>query len=138
MAENILVFSNLQTSSPVLSGTVGAGITLLDAVLKDGYNSFSVSSITVTNNIGTVTTSGSHGLVANDNVAFSGANEAVFNNRFTVLDVLSSTEFRFEIITATTPATGTITGRSHLWDGQSHSQTLTWLSIVPQQAIASS
>lgn len=111
MAENILVTSNSQTSSPVLSGTVGAGITLLDAVLKDGFNPFSVSSITVADNIATVTTSGSHGLVANNNVEFSGANEAVFNDRFTVLDVLSSTEFRFEIITTTTPATGTITGK---------------------------
>lgn len=111
MAENIIVTSNLQTSSPVLSGTVGAGIALLDAVLKDGFNPFSVSSITVADNIATVTTSGSHGLVANNNVEFSGANEAVFNDRFTVLDVLSSTEFRFEIITSTTPATGTITGK---------------------------
>lgn len=91
-------------------GTVGAGITLLDAVLKDGYNTFSVSSITVTASIATVTTSGSHGLFANDNVAFSGANESVFNDRFTVLDVLSATEFRFAINTTTTPATGTITG----------------------------
>lgn len=105
MAENILAFNNAQTSSPVLTGTVGAGITLLDAVLKDGYNSFSVSSITVTAYIATVTTSGSHGLTADDNLILAGANEAVFNDRFTVLDVLSSTQFRFAINTTTTPAT---------------------------------
>lgn len=111
MAENILAFSNAQTSAPALSGTVGVGITLLDAVLVNGYNSFSVSTITVTANVATVTTSGAHGLVANDNVEFSGANESVFNDRFTVLDVLSSTQFRFEVVTATASATGTISGK---------------------------
>lgn len=69
MAANILVLHDGQTSGPVLSGTVGAGITLLDAcLLTTGFNSFSVSTITVTANVATVTTSGSHGLVANDNV----------------------------------------------------------------------
>jgi hypothetical protein len=111
MAENILVFRIGQASVPILSGTAGAGITLLDACLVDGFNPFSVSTITVTANVATVTTSGSHGLVATDNVVFSGANESVFNDRFTVLDVLSSTQFRFEVVTATASATGTISGK---------------------------
>lgn len=94
---------------PQLAGTAGYLISLLDAILVTGFNSKSVSSISVTDNVGTCTTSTAHALGVDDVVIFSGANESVFNNEFRVVSVADSTHFTFAVTTGLSAASGTIT-----------------------------
>lgn len=113
-------FSN-QTGAPVLSGTVGSLVSVLDACLVNGYNQVSVTSVARSGSTVTVTCSASHGYenptttfyVQNGvvNVAtIAGCNETAYNGDWPVTYV-SDTVFQFDIGTATpsSPATGTIT-----------------------------
>lgn len=101
-------YSSIQASALPCAGTAGYGIALLDACLVTGFNSKTVSSLTVAANVATVTTTTNHGLAVGDPIAIAGANEAVFNDEFRVASVPSSTAFTFAVITSTTPATGSL------------------------------
>ncbi|KAB2925881.1 MAG: hypothetical protein F9K25_16480 [Candidatus Contendobacter sp.] len=102
-------YTSTQTGAPTLNGTAGSLVTLLDACLKDGFNSQSISSATQTGGTATVTFSGAHGYAVNDVIAISGANEAAWNDEFRVLTVADSTHLTFAIDSGTTsPATGTL------------------------------
>lgn len=101
-------YSSIQSGASPCAGTAGYGIAILDACLVTGFNSKSVSSLTVTANVATATTTTNHGLAVGDPIAIAGANEAVFNDEFRVASVPSSTTFTFAVTTATTPATGTL------------------------------
>jgi len=68
-----------------------------------------VSSISVTSNVATVTTSTDHGYNQYDIIAISGANEPVFNDSFRITEITSSTVFKVAVATADGSATGTIT-----------------------------
>lgn len=60
----------------------------------------------------TVTTGTAHGLAVGDYAEIAGANEAAYNNLWPVRQVLSATQFTFELNgTPATPATGTVTVR---------------------------
>lgn len=99
-----------QAGAPALSGQAGALITLLDAILINGYNVKSVSSITQTGGVATVTTSTAHGLVVGDPPLLAGAGQAGYNSEFVVATVPSSTTFTVAVDAGTvSPATGTIT-----------------------------
>lgn len=100
-----------QTNVPPIAGTAGYGITLLDAVLVTGFNSVNISTLVVSSNLATVTTSGNHGFNQDEVIKIAGANESVFNNEFRVKEILSLTSFTFEITTADTTATGSITAK---------------------------
>ncbi len=102
-------YTSAQTGAPTLNGTAGSLVTLLDACLKDGFNSQSISSASQTGGTATVTFSGAHGYAVNDVIAISGANEAAWNDEFRVLTVPDSTHLTFAIDSGTTsPATGTL------------------------------
>lgn len=104
----VRVYKSTDTGAPTLSGTAGAAITVLDAVLVNGYNTQAITSITRTSNTATVTTTGSHGFVTGDYIAISGANESDYNGNF-YITVTSGTTFTYTVAnTPTTPATGTI------------------------------
>lgn len=109
MPVQIKVFSYDQTNAPALSGESSKLDAILNACLVTGFNSKSISSISVSNNIATVTTSTSHGYQQYDTIVISGANEIVFNDEFTIASVPSTTTFTFPLVTNTSSATGTIT-----------------------------
>ena len=101
-------YTSAMTGAPSLTGTVGSLITLLDACLKDGFNSKSVSTAEQTAGVATVTTSGAHGYAVDDVVAISGANESAWNNEFRVLTAAANS-FTCALDAATpSPATGTL------------------------------
>jgi hypothetical protein len=105
-------YTSTQTGAPTLNGTAGTLVTLLDAVLKDGFNSQAVSSATQTGGTATVTTSGAHGYAVNDVVVISGANESAWNSEFRVVTVPDTTHFTFAVAGGTTsPATGTLAAK---------------------------
>lgn len=98
-----------QTSAPPMAGVVGYFIAILDAFLVTGFNSRNITSITVSSNVATATTSTVHGYEIGTVIANSGANESVFNGDFEILDTPTTTSFTFAVTTALTAATGTIT-----------------------------
>ena len=108
MLTPIKVIHSNQTSVSPIAGTAGYLTTLLYAALETGFNTKTVSSITVAANVATVTTSTAHGYLVNDVVRISGANESVFNDDVLIATVPSTTTFTFALTTATASATGTI------------------------------
>lgn len=108
MGVPIKVISYDQTNAPQLTGEVGKLDAILYAALVTGFNTQTISSITVTSNVATVVTSAPHGYQVYDTILISGANESVFNNEFTIDSIPTSTSFTFAITTTTTLATGSI------------------------------
>lgn len=103
-----IVYRSSDSGAPVLSGTVGALIALLDATLVNGYTA-SVTSITRSGSTATVTTATAHGLNTGNQTTIAGAVETDYNGTFTVT-VVSSLVFTYTVPgTPSTPATGTIT-----------------------------
>jgi hypothetical protein len=104
-------YSGMNAGAPSLTGQAGSLITLLDACLKDGFQTKSVvdpSGAVQTAGTATVTTTTAHGYGVNDVVVLSGANESAWNNEFRVLTAATNS-FTFAIGSGTTsPATGTI------------------------------
>ena len=101
-----------QPGAPALSGQAGTLITLLDAILKDGYNVKSVSSITQTAGVATVTTSTNHGLAVGDPQVISGASQAGYNGEFVIKTVPAVNQYTIAVDSGTvSPATGTISAK---------------------------
>jgi hypothetical protein len=109
----IRLFRSTDTGAPSLSGTAGALIALLDACLKDGYNSKAVQSITRSGSTATVTFATAHGFASDGLtiVRVAGADQAEYNGDFQISNV-TSTAFDITVSgTPATPATGTITAK---------------------------
>ena len=102
-------YDGMNSNSPVLNGTAGSLISLLDAVLVNGFNS---KTVTLSQTGGTATLScSSHGFNVYDVISISGANESAWNDEFRVLTTTTNT-LTFAIGSNTTsPATGTITAK---------------------------
>ncbi len=105
----VQVFNSMQANAPELNGNSASLITVLDAVLVNGYNTLSVSSITRSDSTATVTTSTAHDFVTNDSVTITDATETEYNGKFRITRT-GSTTFTYTVTgTPSTPATGTIT-----------------------------
>jgi hypothetical protein len=105
----VQVYKSTDQGAPSLSGTAGALITVLDAVLVNGYNSTSVTSITRSGSTATLTASSVHGFSTGQTIVVAGANESEYNGTF-VCTVTSTTVLTYTVSgTPATPATGTIT-----------------------------
>lgn len=111
------------SGAPVLSGTAGTLIAVLDACLVNGFGSVTLNSLVVQNNVATATVSGGHGfamIVGVNNVSpgvgpvvrIDGATPAALNGDWRLASVPNSTTFTFaaEGIPDQT-ATGTITAK---------------------------
>ena len=110
MSSNVKGFKSTDTGAPSLTGEAGSLIALLDAVLVNGYNSGSVTSITRSGSTATVTRAG-HGFQNGDCVLIEGADQAEYNGEFYISNVATDT-FDFTVSgTPATPATGTITAK---------------------------
>lgn len=127
----------LQSGIPACSGTIGAGIAMIDACLVTGFNSKTITSISVTDNIATVNftattqsinvtnfivatnfnvtctfTAGTVGLYPGDIINISGATgteQTKLNGTWTIVNVPTATTFTFIISTSTTNGTYTTT-----------------------------
>ncbi|MBF6987259.1 hypothetical protein [Cupriavidus sp. IK-TO18] len=104
-------YNSLSASAPVLHGNPGSMITLLDAVLVNGYGQKTLDALIVASNVATCTVSAGHGFSSNQVVTVAGATPSGLNGDVRIT-VLSATVFRF----ATTgisdqTATGTITAK---------------------------
>src|SRR3569623_439796 len=105
------LFERTQTGAPALSGSAGNLISLLDAVLVNGFNLKSVASITRSGSTATATVSAGHGFRENDVVLQAGAGQTEYNGEFRIFNVPSTT-YQFPVTgSPTTPATGTITAK---------------------------
>ena len=103
-------YHDAMQGAPVLSGTPGAVIALLDACLITGFNSKTVDSLVVAGNIGTITISaGGHGFGVDDIIAISGAAPTALNTEFKVLTATSTALTFATTGIADQTATGTIT-----------------------------
>lgn len=103
--------SSSNTGAPVLTGTVGSLVALMRGVLGLGYNSKSVTSITVLGTVMTIQCADAGTFEGAQTIRIEGAAESPFNNYFKIKTKTATT------ITCTVPvgfpisATGTITMR---------------------------
>ena len=109
MTTNVKVFKSTDAGAPLLSGTAGYLVTVLDAVLVNGYNS---KTITITRDGTTATaTSTAHGFVTGQCLLIAGADQADYNGEF-YITVTGDNAFTFTVANSpATPATGTITAK---------------------------
>lgn len=105
-------FRCTDTGAPVLTGQAGSLIALLDAVLVNGYNSGSVSSITRSGSTVTVSHT-AHGFstLYDPVVQISGADQTAYNGKHKITVVDANTYTYTIASTPATPATGTITAK---------------------------
>lgn len=105
----IKIFKNTDAGAPTLTGQAGSLVTVLDAVLVNGYNTVNVSSITRVGATATVVTAAAHGLSTGDSATVAGAAQTDYNVD-AVVTVVDTTTFTYVVANSpTTPATGTIT-----------------------------
>jgi hypothetical protein len=100
--------NNNMTGAPQLTAAWGSLTTMLDAVLVNGFNSRSVSSITRTGSVATVTFATAHGFIVDQIVNITGADQTEYNGDQLVTSLTNLT-ISFNVAgSPTTPATGTI------------------------------
>lgn len=105
----IKIYRSTDAGAPSLTGQAGSMVTVLDAVLVDGYNTVSVSSITRVGSTATVVCAAAHGLRTGDSALIAGAAQGDYNVD-AVITVVDPTTFTYTVANSpATPATGTIT-----------------------------
>ena len=109
---NVQYFAHSQANAPTISGTSNDHVALLEACLENGFNSQSVTSISVTSNVATLTTPVAHGWTDLDTIEVSGANEAVYNGKHKVTSTPLTTTLTFDLTTGDGSATGTLTAKT--------------------------
>ena len=111
MAYPVKHFRETQTGAPVLSGTAGALLAVLDACLMDGFNPNTIDSLTEAAGVATATVTAGHGYAEGDILLIAGADQVEYNGEVKISNVTSTT-FDFAVSgSPTTPATGTITSK---------------------------
>lgn len=111
MTNQVKVFNSTDTGAPILNGTAGSMIALLDACLINGYNLKTATSLTRSGSVATFTVATGHGYINGAVVLIAGANEPEYNGEFVISNV-TSTAFNYTLSgTPATPATGTITAK---------------------------
>lgn len=98
-------FTDAMTGAPVLSGTAGALIAILDACLVNGFGLKTADSVTVAGGIATMNFSTGHSFEANAIALVAGATPAGLNGEQRILSVTTNTASY-----ATTAPDGTATG----------------------------
>lgn len=100
-------FRNDMVNAPVLSGTAGALIALLDAVLVNGFDLKTASSLTVAGGVATLAFSGAHSAMVDSVIVVSGAAPAALNGEQKVTAIAGGV-VRFATAVADQSAAGTI------------------------------
>ena len=105
----IKLFHSGQAGAPSLTGQNGSLIALFDALLVNGYNAVSVTSITRVGGVATVQTDVAHGFKSGESALISGATEAAYNID-AVVSVIDLTHFTYQVAgEPASPATGSVT-----------------------------
>lgn len=104
-------FHSAMTGAPVLSGTAGALIAVLDACLKDGFGVKNVDSLVVAANVATVNVTGGHIFEGGTVVLVAGATPAGLNGEKRVLSSTAGYVTFAAPGIADQTATGTITAK---------------------------
>ena len=107
----IQTFFSSQVGAPVLSGTAGSLISVLDACLVTGFNTKTVDSATFASGTVTLSISSGHNFVVGQYITVAGANETAYNGTYQVTAITSTTVQYAITGTPTSPATGTITAK---------------------------
>jgi hypothetical protein len=101
----IKVFTSAQLGAPVLTGQAGSLITLLDAVLVNGFGSANLSGISRSGTTATATSVTPHGFATGDSAVIANATQPEYNGEF-VVNVLTTTTFTYQVTgTPASPAT---------------------------------
>lgn len=103
--------SSKNSSAPVLNNNWGRMTDMLDAVLVNGYSTQNVSSMSQTGGNITATFGVAHLYRAGQILLIAGANESVFNGRFRIDSVTSTTVVLKTDSLTTVTASGTITAK---------------------------
>lgn len=108
-------FDSTMTGAPSLNGTAGSLIGVLDACLQDGFNSITLDSLAIADNVATATYSSGHGFTmqgtAGPVILIAGATPSGLNGEWRVT-VTSTTQFTFATSgISNQTATGTITAK---------------------------
>jgi hypothetical protein len=105
----IKYFTNTMAGVPQLTNTWGCLTTMLDAVLVNGFNTLSVTSITRTGSVATVTFGSAHGFLPAQVIEITGCDQPEYSGEQSVIDVPTSTTLTFTVSgSPVTPGTGTI------------------------------
>lgn len=108
MATTVKVFRSTDGGATLLTGEAGKLITILDAVLVNGYGGGTPTSITRSGSTATLTYT-AHGFSAGDVILVAGADQSEYNGEFIISNVTANT-FDYTVSgSPATPATGTIT-----------------------------
>lgn len=111
---SVKFFTNQMAGAPVLSGTVGAMIGLLDACLKDGFDTKTLTGLTVASGVATAAWSGTHSALVDAVVLIAGVTGgpsgfAGMNGEQKVVTKPTSTSLTFATALPDGTYTGTIT-----------------------------
>jgi hypothetical protein len=101
-------FHNVMVGAPVLSGTEGALIAVLDACLVTGFDTKSATSLVVAGGVATLAFSGSHSATVDSVVLVAGSSIAALNGEQKVT-AIGAGVVRFATSEADATASGTIT-----------------------------
>ena len=100
-------FTSDMADAPVMTTGAGGIIAVLDGCLLNGFNTKTLSSLSVTSGVATATVSGGHGYSQYVIIEISGSSISALNGTHRVATVPNSTTFTFD---ATGVANGTATG----------------------------
>lgn len=107
----IQTFFSSQVGAPVLSGTAGSLISVLDACLVTGFNTKTIDSATFASGVVTLNISSGHNFVVGQYITVAGANETAYNGTYQVTAATTTTVQYAITGTPASPATGTITAQ---------------------------
>lgn len=110
MSLPVKYFRSAQSGAPVLSGTKGTMISVLDACLISGFNLKPITNLTWAEGVAKVTIDGGHGYLEDDIVLVEGAEQPGYNGEHRIR-VLSPTQFTWLLPDdpLASPATGSLT-----------------------------
>ena len=112
-ATTVRWFSSLMQGAPTLGSNFGDTVALLDAILINGFNTKTPTSISRSGSVVTINFASGHGYFLKSVLRIAGATQTEYNGDW-VIDFVDSNNLRFDIGSATpsTPATGTITTKT--------------------------
>lgn len=106
---SVKYFDSTMLDAPVLSGTPGATITLLDACLVNGWGLKTLDSLVVAGNVATATISTGHAAQPRGVILITGATPAALNGEWRVVNTTTNTVTFTTAGIADQTATGAIT-----------------------------
>jgi hypothetical protein len=104
-------FTSAMTGAPVLSGTAGALIAVLDAVLVNGFGLGTLTSLVVSGNVATATYGAGHPFTVGSVALIAGATPAGLNGEQRILSTAANTVTFATTGISDQTATGTITSK---------------------------